>query len=460
LETGQTFSAFRYFHFLLQSIAMSEQQQLVSPIESVSNVSSAKGKSNRPGKKQRQAQKSVTDQASSTTGVTSMSNAGMFARKASFTPTPRPGVYPIVFPSGAGEPTRDAYHAIDSKSLTNCLGPLPTNFIGSARYAEFSTNSSYSNEDFARDVYISALTTIAQRVVHAHTNMGLPVGDFSTVSSTNIYTMSGVQAIARQFGEFSIESLGTRYLYYSYESEIDALVRTAKRIKLQSSIATMLLVLKQHWLPTKINDQRTKFIIASQLDQYLRGYNVQVSQGELLDSLFSRASPAFDAVKGVLPENERNALSALFSPYATKAEFVTMFSGTNGGHVLRVLDLYWGANPSVGDLVWDVSAKVEFPSVLDSWLKKRTTIEKFFSCASQSIEKSEACGSPGQLSKVEFTAGVTIVRSLVALSAGEFSLLACFPVSTHYMGDEMRVVLTTSISTKVRAVEFLQRDWL
>jgi len=438
---------------------MSEQQDIVTPSESASLVSSTK--KIRPGKAQRAAKRaSAPSQASATTGASSATTASMFARKMSFTPTPQPGKYPVVFPSGAGEPTRDSHFAIDGQSIFNCFAGVGQNYLNSARYAEFSSHAEYGDVDFQKDVIISGLLSIAQQIVHAHQNLGLPMGDFSSISSTDMFTMSAVRSIVRQFGEFSVESLGTRFLLHSYEDEVTALVRTAKRLKAQPTMSAVSTVLKEHWLPVRAGDPRVTFIVATKLKAYLERFHVSITMDELLSHLFQSTSTAFDAVKTVLPESDRDKFDVLFSGYHTKSEFVAKFSGNANGWVLHALDLVW-ISPVVASLDWDVVPKVTFPSLADPWLKKRSTLIKFFSCGSGAIEKSSAAGSPAQLGVLEATSGVTIVKLMVAVSAPEFSLFACFPPSAVYpFGSDLNVVLTTSIPVKVRATEFMQMDWL
>jgi hypothetical protein len=437
---------------------MSEQQDIVLPSESVSNAPPIR--KSRPGKAQRAAKKAagVPSQASAQTGATSVSNASAFARKMSFIPTPQPGKFPVVFPTGAGEPTRDAYMAIDGTSLANCFGDLHDEYLGSARYAEFSQNAGIEDEVFARDVASSSVLGVCQQIVHAHLNMGLPMGDFSSISSTEVFNPVAIRAIVHQFGEFSVENLGTRYLYKAYDHEVTALVRTAKRIA-ASDVPDIINAFKEHWLPTSVNDPRTGFILSAKLAKRLLEFGVSMDVTALCAAMFHQPSTAFDVVKGVLPPGERTLYDPLFGPYADRAAFAALFAGQNGRDILTNLSLDWGGR-AAADLNFNLSPKVEFPDLMRPWLLKKTTLMKFFSCGTGAAQKAVASGAASQLSEVFTREGITVVKSRVAVPSHEFSLLSCFPASALVEDlGEMRVVLTTSISTAVRATEFIQLDW-
>jgi len=393
--------------------------------------------------------------------VASATGASQFARKASFAPTPQPGKYPIVFPSGAGEPTRDSTFALDGCSMEKCFGRISENYVNSARYAEFSANASYGDFDFHKDVVAAAICALTQQIVHSHANMGLSVGDFSAIASTDTYAMSSIRSIVSQFGEFSVESLGTRYLLADYASEVKALVRTAHLALAQENAGAVSSVMKMHWLPASASDPRTAFIVAAKLSGYIQQFGIHLPVKDLASAVFSGTlPPAFIAVKSLLPEDMKGRFDGLFKGYSSKAEFTAIFSGSGGKETLQALGLVW-PSPAANSLNWEIVPKVRFPEIVDKWSKKKASITKFFSCGTGLAERSSACGTAAQISSVAVTQGVTVVKSLYAISAPEFSLLACFPASVHseFPGD-LNVVLTTSIPVHTRATEFTQLDWL
>jgi len=206
---------------------MSEQQATtVLPSDSASNV--GKSKKPRPGKAQRAAAREmVTPSASAVTASSSMTGASSFSSRKIFAPVPQPGKYPVVFPSGAGEPTKDSRFALDPSVICDVFKEIPSSMSNAARFAEFSAHAEYDKESFGKDIAKNTLLSIAQQIVHAHTNMQLPMGDFSSIATTDTYMMSSVRSIVSQFGEFSVEPLGTRYILADYETTVTSLVVAA-----------------------------------------------------------------------------------------------------------------------------------------------------------------------------------------------------------------------------------------
>lgn len=436
---------------------MSEQQEIVTPTESASNV--GKAKKLRPGKAQRAA-KSTVSQSSAQTAPLSMSNQHQFARKNSFAPIPQPGKYPVVFPSGAGEPTREAFIALDGDILSNAFSNLGPNYAESDKYAEFSSHAGYDDDAFSRDMTISALLSLSQQIVHAHANLGYSVGDFSSIASTDVYTTSAVRAIVTQFGEFSVESLGTKYLFKDYSSEVTALVRTAKLIsKSDVEVEDRMTAFERHWLPIKSHDQRTSFILACKITGYFQKLGVKFDIEDLSVALFKEKPPWFLAAESLLPEAFPSTMfDGLFEKYDDKQSFVKKFSGENSA-LLDNLGLKW-EEPHSKHLFWNSSPKVDFPELAEGWARRRATFTKFFSCGSGLMERSNAVGTSAQLAEVEVVNGITVIHARIAVTAPEFSLLACAPCTAFCSDvDAKRVVLTTALALKVRTIEFMQLDW-
>lgn len=384
-----------------------------------------------------------------------------FARKASYAPTPQPGKFPIVFPAGAGEPTRDSFMALDGFSLMQSFSEMPDNYLSSERYAEFSMNATYEDSSFRKEVVTSTLLCLAQRIVHSHLNMGQAMGDFSSIASTDIYTMHSIMAVLEQFGEFSESYLGTRYLYKEYATEILALVRTAKSVAESNGDHDVIVgILTAHWLPAKLDDKRTAFIVAHKLRGYFQERGITLKLEDLCSNLFKQKFPAFKAALSVLPEEEQGQFDLLFTGYRNQQEFRAKFAGTNSKpEALDKLHLDWPGY-SAELLRWGITPKTDFPELAEPWLRKKPTIGKFFNIVSGLAQKSEAMGTAGQISAVSVVSGVTVVKTKVALSAPQFSLISCFPPSAYVEdNDELRVVLTTSIPVNTRAIEFQQKDW-
>jgi hypothetical protein len=440
---------------------MSEQQATINPSDSASNLG-GKVKRVRPGKAARAAARQGTPATASTvTGTASMGKAESFSSKVFSNPVPQPGKFPVVFPSGAGEASKDVVFALDGKRISDSLCDLPGRFIHSPRFAEFSAHAEYGAETFTKDIARFTILGLAQQIVHAHQNMQLSIGDFSSIANTDVTMMSSIRKIIQQYGEFSVDPLGTRYLLANYETTVKSLIHASNLISSDACQPVHIpFYIKTMWLPAERGDTRTTFIVATALSDYFSRFGVKLSVEELQRKLFVEESHAFNAMKGFLPEADRGKFDALFTGYQTRAEFAAVFAANNR-FILEALGLYWAGVPHADHMDWSIVPKTVFPNLVDVWARKKPIITKFFSCGSGLHEKANACGSASQLTCVAKVEDITVVNSMVALSAPEFSLLACFPPCA-IMAEKPKynVVLTTSVSTKERATQFMLLDWL
>jgi len=397
--------------------------------------------------------------ASSQTAPTSMSNAQAFAAGAVSAPAPQPGKYPVVFPSGAGEPTRDSFFSFSGPSLGAVTSDLAGRYTSNSKWAEFAANAEIGPKDFETLLVQGFYLGLAQQTVHAHMNMGLPQGDFSPVAASEIWNPAAVRSILSQFGEFSVESLGTRFLLAGYESTVKAAVRAAKRLKND----TVKRVAKTFWLPTSASDIRSKHIVACSLSSFVKPFGVQLDVDELATHVFKDTSQSWECVKALIGEDEasRDRFDFLFGEYTTEEAYVSgLTHSTERVSALRALGLEW-PTPSVGDLGFSLHPKMEFSPLSDALARYKATFAKFFSIGTGLTNRSVACGSSGQMSSVEGKSGVVVVKTRLAVSAPEYSLLACFPFSGSFSDPSpQNVVLTTSLNVAQRATEFAQLDWL
>jgi len=445
-------------HFLLFAVDVINMS--VAPSDSLS--SSGKKKS-RPGKSQRLASRGLTSEASARTAPSSMSGAAAFAAAAQSDPVPQPGKFPIVFPSGAGEPTRDAAFCYDGNGLGQIVSDLPGRFTANSRYAEFSAHAEMSSDDFETRLSQSFYLGLAQQTVHAHVNMGLPMGDFSPIASTDVVNFSSVRSILTQFGEFSADSLGTRYLLEDYEGHVKACVRAAGRSRNDKPDR----VGQTFWLPTSSSDKRTKLLVARALADYISPFGVIPKVEQLAECVFQRTSDVWEGIKGMIGDSTspggtvlKDQFDFLFASYATEQAFVDGVGAPARRRALQALGFNWNT-PSAGDLSWGGNPKQLFSAMADELARSRATFSKFFSSSSGLANRAVAMGSGAQLSQVKSNDGVFLVKSMLAQAAPEYSLLACFPCSCVLRDVvEFRVVLTTSINVSQRATEFTQLDWL
>lgn len=390
----------------------------------------------------------------------STNNAAFFASQVPADPVPQPGKFPVVFRTGVGEPTNDVSFAYDPERLNDATLSLADRYVYNPRYAEFSDHAGYGDALFERDVVRMFLLGLAQQTVFSHVNMGLALGDLGSLASTDVFQFTALSHVIRQYGEFSDPSLGSRFLLADYMTTVTSLVRAAKHIGQEN--AENQNVVRRMWIPTKKGDKRTKFILARALSKFIENaLRVRLATDELMDHLFDNHWDVFTNLKplfGATPALQ-DRFDFLFSGYVDEPAFVTKFTGAGPQGVLRELGLKW-SHPDASHLAFELVPKTEFPELVDDWARKRAAIAAFISCTSGVANRAAACGTQAQISSVKTTAGVTVVKTHVALGAPEFSLMACFPPSALF--DEvgpLNVSLPTSVSVANRATEFLQTDW-
>jgi len=432
----------------------------VNPTDSASTVS--KGKA-RPGKRERLAKREA---ASGSQGANaSASKAAMFAAGAAADPVPQPGRYPVIFNTGAGEPSRDQDFVLPVHELAAMLINFPSKYTRNDRYAEFRTNADISDVDFGRQMSMSFLLRLAQQVVHAHSNMGLPQGDFAPVASSDVRIPAALAAVAGQFGEFSVPSIGTRFLLRDYAATVAQLVRTAQQVTNGDPPRR---VFQRAWLPVHQEDKSFKALVVARLNQLLAAAaGVTIDPTELEDSVMSGDVPeswlGVTQWLGVPPaegqRDQRSRFNFLFKRFSTEETFLAAYTAAGNYQALEELGLVW-EEPRQGHLQWQLDVKRRFSSLADNWAKLSASYAKFFELSSGLSNRSAAVGTTAQMAQVSTTEAVTVVRTMLALSPPEFSLAAAFPPSCVFVGDiPRRVVVTTPLSVSQRATEFCQMDW-
>lgn len=429
----------------------------VAPVDSASN----QGRRSRPGKRERQAARSAIG---STGGApASATKAAAFATGVS-DPVPQPGKYPVIFPTGAGEPSRDQEFAIPVVGLSSIFPAVLEKYKRNARYAEFRAHSDFQDPVFGAQLSYSFLLRVAQQIVHSHMNMGLPQGDYASIASSEVQIPQALAAVARQFGEFTIPSVGTRYLLRDYDSAVQRVVYSAQQVYNGQGTAA---VLARSWLPMSNHDGNFKAIIANRLNEFISQFNLSIRGTVLEDAVLSGSVPdVWENLKDNLGEapgegevDRRDRFDFIFAARANEGQFTTAWTTQPASDALSELGLTWH-QPNAGHLNWNFNAKQTFAVLAEAWSRLTPTYSQFFELSSGLSNKSEARGSPSQMAQVVSLDGVTIVKTFMALSAPEFSLVACFPVSAVFVGGiERRVVVTTSLNVAQRATEFCQLDW-
>jgi len=429
---------------------------MTSTVAPSDSVSTASGKRGKPGKAERAARRAATGSVAG--AAASLAKAAVFS-SASFAPKPQPGKFPVVFQTGAGEPSRDIFFALEPKVLATSLSTFVPAFKENPKYAEFLSYTEYDDEDFNKQLQSAALLRLAQQVVHSHVNMGLPLGDFSPVASTEVRVPASMSAFLTQYGEHSVPALGTRFLLKDYPSTVRSLVLAAEQIGLLGTDAG---VVERSWIPTSSQDGHTKEIIAAALNIFLKNGEISYQSAPLEKAVLSGTPPEnWDDLKTVWGTDDatKDRFDFLFKAYTDAPSFFTTFTTATSIAVLAELGLSW-ANPSAAHVDWTFNVKERYTALADSWAQKSAAYAQFFELSSSQSNRSAASGSQAQLAAVSTNDSVTVIKTHLALSAPEFSLVACFPVTCVYSGDLARnVVLTTPLSVRQRATEFIQMDW-
>jgi len=378
-------------------------------------------------------------------------------------PSPQPGKFPIVFQTGAGEPSRDAGFCLDGIEIGSVLKAVPSRFTTNPKYAQFKAHSEIDDSDFQKNLVTSSLLRLAQQIVHSHVNMGLPQGDFAPIASSDVMVPASLSAYIGQFGEFSVPELGTRFLLNGYEDTVKRLIWAADQVNRHGPNG----VLHRLWLPMSSSDHSTRTVIAERLNRVLLGAELTVPANVLEDAVFSGTVPdAWESIKSVLgnPPDDgetdpRDRFDFVFKHYADAPTFVAKFTEAASAAVLRELELPW-MSPSAGHVNWQYNVKESFTRLADMWAKLSAAYAQFFELSAGQSVRTSAEGSVSQMVKVSSVEGVTVLKTHLALSAPQFSLAACFPATAVFSGDLTRkVVMTTPLSVSQRATEFCQLDW-
>lgn len=430
----------------------------VAPNDSVSSTSKKK---TRPGKAERAALRN----ASSVTGVSaSASKAAAFAAGASLDPSPQPGRHPVVFPTGAGEPTRDWEFTYDPSSLSKVARSFWCRYKQNPRYAEFRAHAGVTDNEFYRHLAVVFLLSLCQQTVHTHVNMGLPQLDFAPVASSELRVPASILTVTSQYGEFPEALLGNRFVLADYSNEVDKLVWCAEQIWNSGRVEH---VLNRAWLPASSSDRNTRLIIADALKKILEVEGISFPGTVLEDAVLSGEVPDFwQHIKDALGDapvsderDQRDRFDFLFKAYPDVGQFTTAFTTVEASSVLQELNLAWD-NPSAGHLNWSYQGKRGFSELADKWARISAAYAQFFELGSSLASRGNAVGSPAQFVHVQTVDVVTIVRTYLALSAPQFSLSACFPPVGVFSGSVSRnVIVSTPLSVEQRATEFIQADW-
>nr|QHD64793.1 coat protein [Plasmopara viticola lesion associated Partitivirus 4] len=311
---------------------------------------------------------------------------------------------------------------------------------------------------------VSFFLRLAQQLVHTHMNVGLPQGDYSNVSSTDVRVTGAVAAAISQYGEFTVPALGTRFLLADYDATVIRFIHAAKEIDRGQSIDN---VVSRIWLPVSSSDGFFKLTVAQCLSDMLENLELSIPVSVLKDAVLSGTIPdAWVAIKGALGTaptpgrpDRRDRFDFIFKSQRDAAHFVTDWTSENAASVLQELDLEWN-DPGADQVNWSIQYKQLFTELSVKWARLNAAYAQFFEMSSGLANRSAAVGSQAQMADVTTSNEITVVKTHLALSAAQFSLAACFPPECIFEGGlPRRVVITTPVSVSQRTTEFCQQDW-
>jgi len=428
----------------------------LAPSDSVSQTAPVEQKKRqRPGRRQRQPGSAAQSAPPVPTG------AQTFSRSAPSAPVPQPGKFPIVFPTGPGEPTRDVNFSLSPMVLSQIFSGFVDALELNPKFVEFSQHAGYQRPLFERDLTRLGLLGLVQQIAFSRIGMGLPLGDLGPVGVTDLYQFKSVAAALSQFGEFRSDVVGARFVLSDYLSTIHSLMRAAHQTIQNVDQGD---VLRRTWIPTRPNDSRTRMIVATAISNWLAlNYGTWIEIPLLIDSLMSGAVPPWwgEAISRLFPVAERHRFDFLFEAVNTAHDFVAIYAIQENLDTLAVLGLSWEGDRNVAELAFDMNVKERFTSMADELIRRRPAIAKFFSLSSTQSWKASASGKLSQLAMVETVQGVAVFSSRLALSAAEASLAVCFPSTAIIVWhDPYQVVMTTAVPISTRRLEFILLDWL
>lgn len=238
------------------------------------------------------------------------------------------------------------------------------NYVKNPKFAEFRAHVGTTNAEFQKMSAVSFFLRLAQQLVHTHMNVGLPQGDYSNVSSTDVRVTGAVAAAVSQYGEFTVPALGTRFLLADYDSTVIRMIHAAKEIDRGQSIDN---VVSRLWLPVSSSDGFFKLTVAQCLVDLLETMELSIPVSVLKDAVLSGTVPdAWEAIKGSLGNapspgrpDRRDRFDFIFKSQRDAAHFVTDWTSEDAAPVLQELDLEWN-DPGPDQVNWSIQYNQPF----------------------------------------------------------------------------------------------------
>jgi hypothetical protein len=132
------------------------------------------------------------------------------------------------------------------------------------------------------------------------------------------------------------------------------------------------------WLPTMVDDEHTRSIIANRLSRWFSEKGIQLAAPVLYKGLFSGdLLPEVAAGLCHLAPREKRAVVRLFSVWSTPEQFVLLFNDEVGRDILVFLELCW-PRPRVTDLGFDYNYVAHVERSVRVWKSMQPILESDF----------------------------------------------------------------------------------
>jgi len=298
---------------------------------------------------------------------------------------------------------------------------------------------------------------LIQQLVSTRSGNGV-LGVLKEPLAINVKVPASLKSVLAQYGDFNIEPLGTRFQVLDIESTLKSLLIVLSKSK-NSTFDDKINVLLRSWIPTHVDDQRSKMLVATKIQSFIQSnVGVTIPIDELRGCVYTRRFKSWDMVTTAIQDATGLDLSVLFKPFSTEEEFFDLFSAQESKTVLDGLGLHW-KNPSSRHPEFTVSIRDQAKTVAER-INPVLHISPFFKTVGTQEGPKVRSGSSSQVSSVEHIGPLTKVQTLKSVPHTEASLLVCFPPSCVTHGVIMNVVFTTSVELRSAAEDFIQGDFI
>jgi hypothetical protein len=289
-----------------------------------------------------------------------------------------------------------------------------------------------SNDYVAAQITQMAIVGFAIHLAKVHKEMDLGDSYFDMVDPPKLPPF--IAEYISSLGEFEGPD-GRRWVLTDFMTTIHSLVRCAHRI---SSGELQFDCLVEQWLPTEVDDLRTKSIVAAKLSDWFtnQGYHFKVS--DIRDHIFSGdVPPDITAIIPRLQADHQKIVVRLFLQWSSDYQFVQLFSDNVGRQALDLLGLVW-RRIDVRSLCFKLKVHAAADLMLSTWKLVYPLYRGMMKVDFVPSSYHRPVGNPFQASVVKEGNAEYRVSSYYGLSAEDRNMLCCFGSNVVFDGVPMR----------------------